>query len=72
MMCEQRGRQSSAVVFCCGSLQGSSPARAWFFSSMQPTSHPAPPPFAQNPQLPPGSVDVEILHDATRREAKGG
>lgn len=23
-------------------------------------------------QLPPGSVDVEILHDATRREAKGG
>ncbi|GBF93266.1 U6 snRNA-associated Sm [Raphidocelis subcapitata] len=22
--------------------------------------------------LPPGSVDVEILHDATRREAKGG
>lgn len=25
-----------------------------------------------HPQLPPGSVDVEILHDATRREAKGG
>lgn len=23
-------------------------------------------------QLPPGSVDVEILHDATRREARGG
>jgi len=22
-------------------------------------------------QLPPGSVDVEILHDATRREARG-
>lgn len=23
-------------------------------------------------QLPPGAVDVEILHDATRREARGG
>ena len=23
-------------------------------------------------QLPPGSVDVELLHDATRREARGG
>ncbi|KAK9863473.1 hypothetical protein WJX84_007167 [Apatococcus fuscideae] len=23
-------------------------------------------------QLPPGSVDTEILHDATRREARGG
>lgn len=23
-------------------------------------------------QLPTGSVDVEILHDATRREARGG
>lgn len=22
--------------------------------------------------LPPGSVDVELLHDATRREARGG
>jgi hypothetical protein len=33
------------------------------------------PPLASHylpPQLPPGSVDVEILHDATRREAKGG
>lgn len=23
-------------------------------------------------QLPPGSVDIELLHDATRREARGG
>lgn len=23
-------------------------------------------------QLPPGAVDVEVLHDATRREARGG
>ena len=23
-------------------------------------------------QLPPGAVDVELLHDATRREARGG
>lgn len=23
-------------------------------------------------QLPPGSVDVDLLHDATRREARGG
>ena len=23
-------------------------------------------------QLPPDSVDIEILHDATRREARGG
>ena len=35
--------------------------------------HPTPPPPpTPRAQLPPGSVDVEILHDATRREAKGG
>ena len=37
-----------------------------------PHTHVAPPMAPAPAQLPPGSVDVELLHDATRREARGG